>query len=81
MNGLFFIDNINECLNSKAFIAHIAPVSNKLDLFTKLSNALHFPDYFGKNWDALIDLYYDFHWIFGKRYHYCPVKNGNWSLK
>ena len=31
MNGLFFTDNINECLNSKAFIAHIAPVSNKLD--------------------------------------------------
>lgn len=57
MNGLFFTDNINECLNSKAFIAHIAPVSNKLDLFTKLSKALHFPDYFGKNWDALIDLY------------------------
>lgn len=60
MNGLFFTDNINECLNSKAFIAHIAPVSNKLDLFTKLSKALHFPDYFGKNWDALIDLYLEF---------------------
>ena len=48
MNGLFFTDEINECLDSKAFIAHIAPVSDELDLFTKLSNALHFPDYFGK---------------------------------
>ena len=66
MNGLFFTDKINECLDSKAFIAHIAPVSDELDLFTKLSNALHFPDYFGKNWDALIDLYYDFHWILEK---------------
>lgn len=66
MNGLFFTDEINECLDSKAFIAHIAPVSDELDLFTKLSNALHFPDYFGKNWNALIDLYYDFHWILEK---------------
>ena len=37
MNGLFFTDNINECLNSKAFIAHIAPVSNKLDLSLKIT--------------------------------------------
>ncbi len=66
MNRIFFTDKINECLDSKAFIAHIAPVSDELDLFTKLSNALHFPDYFGKNWDALIDLYYDFHWILEK---------------
>ncbi len=67
MNGLFFTDKINECLDSKAFIAHIAPVSDELDLFTKLSNALHFSRLFReKNWDALIDLYYDFHWILEK---------------
>ena len=29
MNGLFFTDEINECLDSKAFIAHIAPVSDE----------------------------------------------------
>lgn len=66
LTDYFFTDEINECLDSKAFIAHVAPVSDKLDLFTKLSNALHFPDYFGRNWDALIDLYYDFHWILEK---------------
>ena len=38
MNGLFFTDEINECLDSKAFIAHVAPVSDELDLFAKLSD-------------------------------------------
>lgn len=33
------------------------------DLFDRLHSALHFPDYFGRNWNALFDLLCDLSWI------------------
>lgn len=36
-------------------IVYITKVKDKLDLLNKLAEALNFPDYFGKNWDALYD--------------------------
>ena len=32
-------------------------------MFTALAQALHFPDYFGNNWDALYDVVCDFGWL------------------
>jgi len=38
-------------------------ISGKRELFEKLAVSLHFPDYFGGNWDALEDLLTDLSWI------------------
>jgi RNAse (barnase) inhibitor barstar len=37
-------------------------ISNRDMLFQRLAEDLGFPDYFGKNWDALSDCLRDFHW-------------------
>lgn len=45
------------------FVAQIQKVTNKAELFDELAKKLHFPSYFGRNWNALDELYRDFHWI------------------
>ena len=37
-------------------------IGSKEALFERLARTLGFPDYFGKNWDALSDCLRDFHW-------------------
>ena len=46
-----------------SYIGYIPEVSNREDLYANLSASLCFPHYFGKNWDALCELYLDFYWI------------------
>lgn len=38
-------------------------VSSKQELFEALARSLSFPEYFGANWDALIDCLSDLSWI------------------
>ncbi|MBQ7941480.1 MAG: barstar family protein [Muribaculaceae bacterium] len=45
------------------YIANIKSIKNKTELFEELSTKLHLPSYFGHNWDALNELFNDFHWI------------------
>lgn len=45
------------------FQAVIHGALNKKDLLEKLSKSLHFPKYFGFNWDALSECLKDFNWI------------------
>jgi RNAse (barnase) inhibitor barstar len=46
------------------FIARIdeSPINNKTTLLQSLSQCCSFPDYFGFNWDALVDSLSDFSW-------------------
>lgn len=46
-----------------AFVAHISDVGSKEELLKELQTHLLFPDYFGYNWDALLDMLCDFNWI------------------
>lgn len=46
-----------------ARIAHIpVTVAGKTELLALLAKGLGFPDWFGHNWDALVDLLRDFSW-------------------
>ena len=40
-------------------------LTTKNQLMNKMKEALSFPDYFGKNWDALEEVLKDFSWING----------------
>ena len=45
------------------YIANIKSITNKTELFEELNTNLQLPSYFGNNWDALNELFKDFHWI------------------
>ena len=46
------------------FIATLElPIYSQDDLYRELSAALHFPEYFGNNWNALLDCLSDLSWI------------------
>lgn len=62
MNGLFFIEECDQCNFQNAFVAYIDPIYNRSELYDELTRSLHFP-YFGRNLDALDDLFRDFSWI------------------
>lgn len=42
-------------------------ISTRHDLFERYAEGLSFPDYFGRNWDALDECLRDFHWVRQKR--------------
>ncbi len=55
-------DDLNS-LGAGVFEASIADVNDDKDLFAVISNAMHFPDYFGHNWDALDECLGDMDWL------------------
>ena len=58
-----FIDEPQLYQKENAFVVHLSGIQSEEQLFSKLNKKLEFPDYFGFNWDALLDLFCDFHWI------------------
>lgn len=42
-------------------------VSNKFDIFNVFKKQLHFPTYFGENWDAFYDCLTDLSWLKNKK--------------
>ena len=67
----------------------IAKVPQGLDdrfkLLDSISSALHFPEYFGRNWDALEDFINDLRWVEQKEiillHEDLPLKNSVSALK
>lgn len=60
------LEAMKKALTKKGFkIAELngATMAGDAALFTALGQAFHFPDYFGKNWDALDELLRDMEWL------------------
>jgi RNAse (barnase) inhibitor barstar len=47
----------------RVFRADCSAVRSKRALLASIGHALHFPDYFGLNWDALADCLTDLEWL------------------
>ena len=51
-----------------AMIAHVrAGIANVDELYDALAEAMHFPSYFGRNWDALDEVLADLAWLVPRR--------------
>ena len=59
MKNILFVQDPGEYRLLDSYMGYIPKVSDKEDLYTKLSEGLSFPVYFGRNWDALCE----FIWI------------------
>ncbi len=82
MNGIKFIKETVSCQNDSAFVIHLSNrIKSKDELLHELSKKLRFPDYFGKNWDALYDCLTDLTWLEQKEimivHHKIPMLNEN----
>lgn len=66
MKHIIFTEEWDRDYLSNAYIGYIPSVATESELYTQLSDILQFPSYFGKNWDALDELYRDFSWIENK---------------
>ena len=62
MSEIKFVSKFLYTIDLNCYNSNIAVVESKEDLFDELNRKLSFP-YFGFNWDALWDMYCDFHWI------------------
>lgn len=63
MNGLNYTLHPNLYNPIGQLVIHVSNIGSKETLFKQLNEKLHFPEYFGNNWDALYDCLTDFHWI------------------
>jgi len=63
MSRFQFTNEVHKHPDGDAYVAVIGDVNSKDELLRELSNELSFPDYFGHNWDALLECLNDFHWI------------------
>ncbi|MGX2031882.1 barstar family protein [Methylocaldum gracile] len=63
-----FIESPESLCGQEDYVLRIpAGIRSKADLLTAFAHAGHFPDYFGGNWDALLDCLRDFSWINNRR--------------
>lgn len=63
INITSYIEEICKRLTYKYIHINGKSIDNKNSLFKEIAIALEFPDYFGKNWDALTDCLRDLEWI------------------
>jgi RNAse (barnase) inhibitor barstar len=57
-----------EAAGFATFRIDLADVMDKEGLFERLATALEFPNWFGRNWDALADCLGDLSWLEAKGY-------------
>ncbi|GBL35131.1 hypothetical protein EMGBS15_07260 [Filimonas sp.] len=66
MSKLYTLDNrqfISEASDTLVAVIDGSTIHSVADFYSAISKALHFPDYFGENLDALDEMLYDLDWI------------------
>jgi len=66
MSKLYTLDNrqfISEASDTLVAVIDGSTIHSVTDFYAAISKALHFPDYFGENLDALDEMLYDLDWI------------------
>ena len=63
MKSLKFLNSPQFYNPDSAFVVHFSGINSKNELLKQYNDKLLFPDYFGFNWDAFLDMLCDFHWI------------------
>lgn len=59
-----FMDSLPPDSEHREFVLHVPPrIGSKAELLAVFASAGRFPDYFGSNWDALLDCLLDLSWI------------------
>lgn len=87
LSSLTFALHPNEFGNNTVdCIAQIPPnIADRQELLSILAKELNFPDYFGRNWDALDEVLRDFSWVKCKRivivHHNIPFQLGEGDLR
>lgn len=68
-SGLTFVENSHDIhFGDDVLLAWIPQtITDQQALFQFLSKQLHFPEYFGYNWDALSDMLRDLSWVSTRR--------------
>jgi hypothetical protein len=68
-SGVYRVERLDEVLdatkdgNPRASRVSLSGARDKSELLTRLSRDLRFPDWFGRNWDALEDCLTDLSWL------------------
>ena len=64
LKNFSFIENVQLDEGEGAFIGYVSKnIHSAINLLESIEVALHFPSYFGCNWNALYDCLRDFDWI------------------
>lgn len=77
LNGVYVCSDENasklttvaKALGAKLINIDGSKFHSKADILRKVGKALHFPDYYGENWDALGDCLHDFSWRKGDSHY------------
>jgi RNAse (barnase) inhibitor barstar len=63
-SGFFFVDSPRSFRDDQALVVRIPRhIASKKKLFAVLADKLHFPRYFGRNWDAVDECLGDLSWM------------------
>jgi RNAse (barnase) inhibitor barstar len=86
LGGAYFVDArdraaIVEAANALDFVVvaiDCGSVHDRTSAFTRIAQALEFPEWFGANWDALEDCLGDLSWLEGSGYLLLFDHTGSW---
>lgn len=66
MAEIEFVNSPSSLNPKETFVAHLEGIVGKEALLTSIGSLLRFPEYYGKNWDALEECLRDLHWLDAK---------------
>jgi RNAse (barnase) inhibitor barstar len=63
MAEIEYTERPNSMIASRARVVHLSHINSKNSLLDIIGSELQFPDYYGRNWDALEECLRDLSWV------------------